>query len=82
MHEHGVLQGRLPSGVNRTTEAAVCPPALCTAILRGIAAQRVREGEAMPTHVERRLDAGRAVYSLGDAWADSGGSVPVEEPQE
>eukprot|EP00969_Alexandrium_andersonii_P062947 2772706-Alexandrium_andersonii.AAC.1 len=36
----------------------------------------------MPTRVERRLDAGRAVYSLDDARVDSGGSAPVEEPQE
>eukprot|EP00969_Alexandrium_andersonii_P093621 4135713-Alexandrium_andersonii.AAC.1 len=42
---HGVLQGRLSSGFNRTAEAAVCPPALCAAILRGIAAQHAREGQ-------------------------------------
>eukprot|EP00969_Alexandrium_andersonii_P102011 4502983-Alexandrium_andersonii.AAC.1 len=60
MHQHGTLQGRLSSGVNRTAEAAIYPPALCAAILRGIAAQHAREGEATPTHVERRLDAGRA----------------------
>eukprot|EP00969_Alexandrium_andersonii_P127049 5615549-Alexandrium_andersonii.AAC.1 len=72
----------------------MCPPALCAAILRGIAAQHLREGEAMPTHVERRLGAGRAVYNLnearadlgvfppGDGVGDPGGSVSVEGPQE
>eukprot|EP00969_Alexandrium_andersonii_P324521 14339433-Alexandrium_andersonii.AAC.1 len=43
VHEHAVLQGKGASGANLTAAAAVCPPALCTAIFRGIAAQRIRE---------------------------------------
>eukprot|EP00969_Alexandrium_andersonii_P190121 8400267-Alexandrium_andersonii.AAC.1 len=39
LREHAVLQGRGSSGENLTARAAVYPPALCTAILRGIAAQ-------------------------------------------
>eukprot|EP00969_Alexandrium_andersonii_P072152 3184232-Alexandrium_andersonii.AAC.1 len=44
LHERAVLQGRGGSGANSTAAAAVYPPALCTAILRGIAAQHIREG--------------------------------------
>eukprot|EP00969_Alexandrium_andersonii_P044530 1954309-Alexandrium_andersonii.AAC.1 len=44
LHEHAVLQGRDGSGANLTTAAAVYPPALCAAILRGVAAQHIREG--------------------------------------
>eukprot|EP00969_Alexandrium_andersonii_P312583 13810703-Alexandrium_andersonii.AAC.1 len=44
LHEHAVLQGRDGSGVNLTAVAAVYPLALCTAILRGISAQHIREG--------------------------------------
>eukprot|EP00969_Alexandrium_andersonii_P352477 15437757-Alexandrium_andersonii.AAC.1 len=44
LHEHAVLQGRGSSGANLTAAAAVYPPALCTAFLRGIAAQHSREG--------------------------------------
>eukprot|EP00969_Alexandrium_andersonii_P245438 10846689-Alexandrium_andersonii.AAC.1 len=43
LHEHAVLQGRDSSGSNLTAAVAVYPPALCTAILRGIAAQHSRE---------------------------------------
>eukprot|EP00969_Alexandrium_andersonii_P044434 1949924-Alexandrium_andersonii.AAC.1 len=80
-HRHGVLQGRLGSGVNRTAEAAVHPPALCTAILRGIAAERAREGRVLPRHVERRLDEGRALYSLeeGRQLSDDSEVVPDED---
>eukprot|EP00969_Alexandrium_andersonii_P281515 12444839-Alexandrium_andersonii.AAC.1 len=48
-------------------------------VLRGIAAQHAREGEAMPTHMERRLDAGRAVCSLDE---NDDESVLAEQPQE
>eukprot|EP00969_Alexandrium_andersonii_P348914 15427290-Alexandrium_andersonii.AAC.1 len=44
LREHAVLQGRDASGENLTARAAIYPPALCTAILRGIAAQHTREG--------------------------------------
>eukprot|EP00969_Alexandrium_andersonii_P161085 7118945-Alexandrium_andersonii.AAC.1 len=59
LHEHAVLQGRGGSGVNLTAAAAVYPPALCTAILRGIAAQHVREGRCLPTPLRAKLDRGR-----------------------
>eukprot|EP00969_Alexandrium_andersonii_P056961 2511982-Alexandrium_andersonii.AAC.1 len=39
LREHAVLQGRGSSGANLTAAADVYPPALCAAILRGIAAQ-------------------------------------------
>eukprot|EP00969_Alexandrium_andersonii_P003296 141491-Alexandrium_andersonii.AAC.1 len=44
LHEHAVLQGRDGSGANLTAAAAVYPPALRKAILRGVAAQHIREG--------------------------------------
>eukprot|EP00969_Alexandrium_andersonii_P024894 1087755-Alexandrium_andersonii.AAC.1 len=52
IHQQGVLQGKLALGVNRTAEAVACPPALCAAILRGIAAQHAREGRVVPLRVE------------------------------
>ena len=63
-HQHAVLEGRAPGGENRTALAAVYPPRLCTAILRGIAAQKAREGEALPAAIARRWREGRAVYDL------------------
>ena len=59
-----MLEGRAPGGENRTALAAVYPPRLCTAILRGIAAQKAREGEVLPAVVARRWREGRAVYDL------------------
>eukprot|EP00969_Alexandrium_andersonii_P014752 644556-Alexandrium_andersonii.AAC.1 len=47
LHTHAVLQGRGSSGENLTARAAACPPALCAAILRGIAAQHAREGRCL-----------------------------------
>eukprot|EP00969_Alexandrium_andersonii_P024513 1069751-Alexandrium_andersonii.AAC.1 len=44
LHAHAVLQGRDSSGGNLTARAAVYPPVLRAAILRGIAAQHAREG--------------------------------------
>eukprot|EP00969_Alexandrium_andersonii_P072478 3198242-Alexandrium_andersonii.AAC.1 len=43
LHEHAVLQGEGAPGANLTARAAIYPPALRAAILRGIAAQRGRE---------------------------------------
>eukprot|EP00969_Alexandrium_andersonii_P044191 1939123-Alexandrium_andersonii.AAC.1 len=43
LHGHAVLQGKDASGANLTAAAAVYPPALCAAILRGIAAQHIRQ---------------------------------------
>eukprot|EP00969_Alexandrium_andersonii_P231724 10233206-Alexandrium_andersonii.AAC.1 len=37
------------------------PPALCAAILRGIAAQRSRDGRAVPAHLERSVGAREAL---------------------
>eukprot|EP00975_Prorocentrum_lima_P032858 6900186-Prorocentrum_lima.AAC.1 len=53
------------------------PPALCTAILRGIAAQHAREGQVIPAHVEQRLEDGRALYSLGEQQSEP--DVPDSE---
>eukprot|EP00969_Alexandrium_andersonii_P127877 5651529-Alexandrium_andersonii.AAC.1 len=66
LHEHAVLQGRDGFGVNLTAAAAVYPPALCAAILRGIAAQHAREGRCLPTPLRVKLDRGRGVYDLSE----------------
>ena len=47
-----------------TAAAAVYPPALCTAILRGIAAQHSREGRCLPAPLQRKLNQGRGVFDL------------------
>eukprot|EP00975_Prorocentrum_lima_P061539 12880492-Prorocentrum_lima.AAC.1 len=52
------------------------PPALCTAVLRGIAAQHAREGQAIPPHVRRRLDDGRALYDLEEGPQEEAEAVP------
>eukprot|EP00969_Alexandrium_andersonii_P036477 1598792-Alexandrium_andersonii.AAC.1 len=52
-----------------TARAAVYPPALRTAILRGIAAQHAREGRCLPAPLARRLERGRAVYDLTEGRA-------------
>eukprot|EP00969_Alexandrium_andersonii_P147615 6527209-Alexandrium_andersonii.AAC.1 len=43
LHERAVLQGKDASGANLKARAAIYPPSLCTAILRGIVAQHTRE---------------------------------------
>eukprot|EP00969_Alexandrium_andersonii_P057985 2555040-Alexandrium_andersonii.AAC.1 len=53
--------------MNLTARAAVYPPVLCAAILRGIAAQHTREGRCPPTPVRKRLERGRADYDLSEA---------------
>ena len=63
-------------GSFRTQAAAFYPPALCTNILRGIAAQRAREGRPMPKVVEKRLEEGRAVFNLEALEAPQGCSLP------
>eukprot|EP00969_Alexandrium_andersonii_P141761 6267918-Alexandrium_andersonii.AAC.1 len=59
-HDHAVPQGRGADGTNLTAHAAIYPPALCAAILRGVAAQRAREGCPVPRHVQDRVDHGAA----------------------
>jgi hypothetical protein len=54
---------RLAQG--RAHDAAIYPPELCKAMLRGIEAQRRREGRALCDTLQRDLDRGCAVYSLG-----------------
>eukprot|EP00969_Alexandrium_andersonii_P039545 1732551-Alexandrium_andersonii.AAC.1 len=44
LREHAVLQCKDTPGANLTAGAAIYPPALRAAVLRGIAAQRAREG--------------------------------------
>eukprot|EP00969_Alexandrium_andersonii_P171101 7563983-Alexandrium_andersonii.AAC.1 len=39
-------------GMNLTAHAAIYPPTLCAAILRGIAAQHAREGRPVPQRVQ------------------------------
>ena len=57
-HKHQQLTG------GRAREAATYPQGLCRAMLRGIEAQRRREGGGPPVHVTRELDRGCAVYAL------------------
>eukprot|EP00969_Alexandrium_andersonii_P010309 449856-Alexandrium_andersonii.AAC.1 len=61
--------------MNLTAHAAVYPPALCTAILRGIAAQRAREGRPIPRHAQDRMDRGMAAFDLAAAGEQ------LEEPE-
>jgi hypothetical protein len=56
---HHLTQGR-------AKHAAVYPPELCRAILRGIEKQRLREGAKRPSHAEMQVDRGRGVFSLQD----------------
>ena len=63
-HQHAVLEGRAPGGENRTALAAIYPPRLCIAILRGIAAQTARAGKALPAAIAQRWSEGRSVYNL------------------
>ena len=60
-HEHQPLLGG-----HRTTNAAVHPPALCMAILRGIDKQRLREGRGLPQPALRMLRLGVGLYNLAD----------------
>ena len=48
----------------RAKAAAIYPPALCRAILRGIAEQKRLEGEAVPDHILEATDKGCAIYHL------------------
>jgi hypothetical protein len=48
----------------RAKAAAIYPPALCRAILRGIAKQRRLEGEVVPNHILEATDKGCAIYNL------------------
>ena len=57
-HEHQHLTG------GRAKAAAIYPPMLCRAILRGIEEQRRREGVVIPRHVKEMTDKGRAIYNL------------------
>eukprot|EP00969_Alexandrium_andersonii_P015176 662892-Alexandrium_andersonii.AAC.1 len=66
LREHAVLQGKDAAGANLAARAAENPRALRAAILRGVAAQRAREGRCLPTPARRRLERGRAVYDLSE----------------
>jgi hypothetical protein len=67
---------RLSQG--RAREAAIYPPELCHAMLRGIEAQRRREGHAYSKTLQRDLDRGCAVYALGHDTKHWGCSVGEE----
>eukprot|EP00969_Alexandrium_andersonii_P229945 10156025-Alexandrium_andersonii.AAC.1 len=58
------MQGRGSGSVNLTAHAAIYPLALCTAVLRGIAAQHAREGRSVPRRAGGRLGRGVAVFDL------------------
>ena len=63
-HDHVPLIGKGPDGQSRTARAAVCPAKLCANVLRGMASQRIREGEVLPPRVRRALAEGRGLFSL------------------
>ena len=44
--------------------AAVYPPQLCRALLRGIEAQRRCDGASIPKHIASELDRGRGLFAL------------------
>jgi hypothetical protein len=71
---------RLAQG--RTRDAAIYPPELCKAMLRGIDAQRRREGHILCDSLRRDLDRGCAVYSLkcdeGGVGQEAGDEVVPE----
>jgi hypothetical protein len=48
----------------RARHAAVYPPELCRAILRGIEGQRLREGAKVLSHAERQVERGCGIHSL------------------
>jgi hypothetical protein len=73
VHEHQ----RLSQG--RARDAAIYPPELCRAMLRGIEAQRRREVHAHGDSLRRDLDRGCAVYSLGHDDNDAMGEVVPDE---
>eukprot|EP00969_Alexandrium_andersonii_P045539 1999236-Alexandrium_andersonii.AAC.1 len=52
--------------MNLAAHAAIYPPALCAAILRGAADQHAGEGRPAPRHVADRMDRGLAVFDLAD----------------
>eukprot|EP00969_Alexandrium_andersonii_P140266 6205001-Alexandrium_andersonii.AAC.1 len=53
--------------MNLAVRAAVCPPALRAAILRGSVAQRPREGRCLSAPLERKLAQARAVSDVSEA---------------
>jgi hypothetical protein len=59
-HAHRHLEGK-----KRTEAAAEYPRKMCRIVLKGIEAQRRREGHALPVHVRRELERGCGVYNLG-----------------
>eukprot|EP00974_Lingulodinium_polyedra_P040221 3861074-Lingulodinium_polyedra.AAC.1 len=52
------------SGPGRASAAAVYPPGLCRAILKGVEEQRCREGASIPPAVLSAVDQGIGIYSL------------------
>jgi hypothetical protein len=50
----------------RAKHAAVYPPELCRAILRGIERQRLREGAKMLSHAETQVERGCGIFNLQD----------------
>ena len=58
-HEH------VPFVSGRAAAAAVYPPGLCRAILKGIDRQQRREGQHTPARVAQAVEDGTGIYELG-----------------
>ena len=58
-HEH------VPLLSGRAAAAAVYPPGLCRAILKGIDRQQRREGHHTPGRVSQAVEDGTGIYELG-----------------
>ena len=72
-HKHQQLHG------GRASAAAIYPPGLCRAILKGIEAQKLREGGGgVPCSVSRALEKGCAMYSLDYEDPEVASSLQVE----
>ena len=71
-HDHQILVD------GRAKKAAHYPSDLCRAIIKGIEAEKQREGEVLPSHLIHSLESGCALYNLmpqhvhldGDATGD------------
>ena len=58
-HKHRHLENK-----SRTEAAAAYPRLMCKLILKGIDAQRRREGKAMPEYVEREMERGCGIFNV------------------
>jgi hypothetical protein len=58
------IHGHLLDG--KAKQAAIYPPKLCRAIIKGVENQRLREGAKAPSFAEARVEQGCGLYSLDE----------------